>query len=167
MSCYATDVIGAITISKRFGYLDSGKDNLGIMASLHDATLYLTLVGVFPEMHLPLNTLMKYFNRSGINEFFKMAAEQVQAAKEGRIPKLEGFLTRMLQMHKENESDMSFLDMLLVCVINLGAGSDNTSIGLTGTMWGLINTPQTMAKVFHLPISHSCPSCVGTAMRFL
>ncbi|KAL1616887.1 hypothetical protein SLS54_008091 [Diplodia seriata] len=116
MHCYAVDVIGATTISKRFGSLDSGKDELSLMATLHDAVLYITLVGVYPELHRLLNSLMKYLSRSGIAEFFKLSAEQVQAGKEGKIPEREGFLTRMLQMHQQNESNMSFLDMMLTVV---------------------------------------------------
>ncbi|KAL0253325.1 hypothetical protein SLS55_010298 [Diplodia seriata] len=107
------------------------------------------LVERFKELSRLLNSLMKHLSRSGIAEFFKLSAAQVHAGKEGKIPEREGFLTRMLQMHQQNESNMSFLDMMLVCVINLGAGSDNTSIGLTGTMWGLISNPEAMAKVYN------------------
>ena len=44
--CYAFDVIGQITYSKSFGFLDQGEDITNAIAALHNTMVYNTLIGI-------------------------------------------------------------------------------------------------------------------------
>lgn len=49
--CYAFGVIGEITYSRRFGFLDKGEDVAGIIAALELSMVYSTLVGIYAWIH--------------------------------------------------------------------------------------------------------------------
>ena len=49
--CYAFDVIGTITFSRRLGFLDAGLDVGGILAALQGNMVYCTLVGIHSGLH--------------------------------------------------------------------------------------------------------------------
>lgn len=51
MQCYAFDVIGNITVAKRFGFLDAGRDDSNIIRSLDFFLIYAARVGIYPELH--------------------------------------------------------------------------------------------------------------------
>lgn len=51
LQCYAFDVIGKITYSKRLGFLDFGDDVGNVMKKLDGHLAYGSLVGVFPSLH--------------------------------------------------------------------------------------------------------------------
>jgi hypothetical protein len=51
LQCYAFDVIGDITYSTRFGFLDRGEDVEGIMEALRKMMRYSTLIGIYAKMH--------------------------------------------------------------------------------------------------------------------
>ena len=51
LQCYAFDVIGLITYSKRLGFLDAGEDISNVMSVLDQFWGYATLVGIFPSLH--------------------------------------------------------------------------------------------------------------------
>jgi hypothetical protein len=48
---YAFDVIGAITFSKRFGFMEDGKDIRGMIKGLETSLVYTAVVGQVPELH--------------------------------------------------------------------------------------------------------------------
>lgn len=48
---YAFDVIGAITFSKRFGFMENRQDVNGVIAGLEGGLMYSSVVGQIPWMH--------------------------------------------------------------------------------------------------------------------
>ena len=48
---YAFDVIGEITFSKRFGFMEEGRDVSGMIKGLETSLVYTGVVGQVPEMH--------------------------------------------------------------------------------------------------------------------
>jgi hypothetical protein len=51
MQCYAFDVIGLMTYSKRIGFLDRGEDVGGVMSALDGMLPYASLAGLTPSLH--------------------------------------------------------------------------------------------------------------------
>jgi hypothetical protein len=48
---YAFDVIGAISFSKHFGFMENRKDMNGVIAGLEMGLMYGSIVGQFPWLH--------------------------------------------------------------------------------------------------------------------
>lgn len=59
----------------------------------------------------------------------------------------DDFLAKTLRLHRANPEKFPFRDVLSVCVTNIGAGSDTTSVSLSGIMYGLIKNPEALKKV--------------------
>jgi hypothetical protein len=60
LQCYAFDVIGQITFSKRFGFLDKGNDIGGMMKTLDGFLSYSAKMGMIPSLHGPYTKLLGY-----------------------------------------------------------------------------------------------------------
>jgi hypothetical protein len=60
LQCYAFDVIGMITFSKRLGFLDKGEDIRGILAALEDLMWYGSLAGIYSWLHRYLFTIRNF-----------------------------------------------------------------------------------------------------------
>lgn len=151
LQCYAFDVVGAVTVSRRFGFLDRGEDCLGLLEALHRSLVYLTHVGVVPEVHRWLYAVVKRVGRNGMSGLFAFAAgavgERLREDEKGDVDEEgEDFLAKMVRMHRREPEKFGFLDMMMVCAMNVGAGSDSTSVALSAVMWFLLKNPPVMAK---------------------
>jgi hypothetical protein len=51
LQCYAFDVIGEITFSKRFGLLDKGEDQTGLINAIHTSLAYTNRWGLYSWLH--------------------------------------------------------------------------------------------------------------------
>ncbi|GME52388.1 Cytochrome P450 [Neofusicoccum parvum] len=148
LQCYTFDVMGAVTIAARFGFLDAGEDQFDLLHSSHASLIYLTHVGIYPELHRALFALVKRLGKNGMKGLFDASARQIEAGRSGKLPgDRDGFLARMLRLHEADPANFSYIDMLIICATNVAAGSDSTSIALTAILWYLIKSPSVMEKV--------------------
>jgi cytochrome P450 len=148
LQCFTFDVMGAVTIAERFGFLDKGEDQFDLLHSSHASLIYLTHVGIYPELHRTLFALVKRLGTNGMKGLFDASARQIEAGKQGKIPNdRDGFLARMLRLHEADPDKFSYMDMLIICATNVAAGSDSSSIALTAILWYLIQNPENMAKL--------------------
>ncbi|EOD43427.1 putative pisatin demethylase protein [Neofusicoccum parvum UCRNP2] len=147
LQCYTFDVMGAVTIAARFGFLDAGEDQFDLLHSSHASLIYLTHVGIYPELHRALFALVKRLGKNGMKGLFDASARQIEAGRSGKLPgDRDGFLARMLRLHEADPANFSYIDMLIICATNVAAGSDSTSIALTAILWYLIKSPSVMEK---------------------
>ncbi|RSL82330.1 hypothetical protein CEP51_005253 [Fusarium floridanum] len=156
MQCFAFDVIGKITVGERFGFLDSGHDVQGVMASLSDYLDYCARVGIFPEWHKTLYRRLKQSKKlSGVLNVRKFAVTQLQA-KYGKLesdekkadPKTPAdFITKFLRIHNQEPTKITKDDISTVCVMNVGAGSDTTSIAFTAALFYLVKYPRALSRL--------------------
>ncbi|KAK0389342.1 hypothetical protein NLU13_2917 [Sarocladium strictum] len=157
MQCYAFDVIGKMTLGKRFGFLDRGEDIQGIMASLHKFFIYGARVGVFPEWHKFLFTRqMQSPKVSGLGHVRQFAYAQFDEKCEAfdtdggngvESNTSDDFMTRFLRIQSQDPSKLSNHDIRSVCMMNIGAGSDTTSIGMTSVILHLMKHPEVLDKL--------------------
>ncbi|EKG21959.1 Cytochrome P450 [Macrophomina phaseolina MS6] len=153
LQCYAFDVIGSITLAKRFGFLDEGKDPIAMLPALHRYLMWQTHVGIYAEWHAPLYRLMKLLRgNSDIAGVIAFSLRQIAARREanGDVEKRvdgDDFLAKVLRLHEEEPRAFTMSDVISTCAMNIGAGSDTTSIALSGIMWGLVNNPEAFAKL--------------------
>lgn len=155
-----------VQLSKRFGFLDTGKDNGGMIAALHSYLVYLSTVGVVHEWHSTLNWIMSLFPGSGGMHYMGKFIEQqvtegLKHKSKGELEKDEAkptddFLTRLLRMHALQPNKFSMPSVFATCGTNIGAGSDTTSVSLAGIMNCLMRAPGTLTKA---SIRFSPPAC--------
>lgn len=163
-TCYAFDVIGDITYSKRFGFLDEGRDVDGIMRALDASMSYSTLVGIYPWLHPYLYQLTQRLPGSGaagrqrLMEFAgenKVRREAQRGAwdlegksveeKEDGMP--EDFLDKLLNMKRDQQKGVTDYHCFIMGLSNLIAGSDTTALSLSAILYYLIKNPQAMQKL--------------------
>ncbi|KEF54568.1 uncharacterized protein A1O9_09010 [Exophiala aquamarina CBS 119918] len=151
--CWAFDVIGLITLAKRFGFLDKGEDKGGVFAALHVYLLHCANVGIYSEWH-PIITKLEQFlpgpGMSFLTQFTQaQITERLNATKGDSEPSKTGndFLTKLLKMHVEDPSKISMADIFLALLTNIGAGSDTTAVSLAAIMFYLIKNKSLYKKL--------------------
>lgn len=78
----------------------------------------------------------------------KIVKEYLERSKTEGASMEEGtFMARLMKIHQEKPETMSEIDALNVCLGNVTAGSDTTSITLTSVFWGLLRNSEAYAKV--------------------
>ena len=164
---YAFDVIGNITYSKRFGFLDHGNDVRGVIAGLQDGLVYGSLIGIYARLHPLLFRLLKLlaggeqrgfdhvrqFAQDSIDErkrtkqALEDESERVEKALVEEQERPRDFLDKTLQAHEENPERVTPYDVKQVCQINVIAGSDTTSITLSAILYHLLRNTNALRKL--------------------
>ncbi|PSK59404.1 Isotrichodermin C-15 hydroxylase [Elsinoe australis] len=148
LQCYAFDTIGMITFAKRFGFLDEGKDMGGLLHALHNYLIYAANVGVYSWLHSYLSGALNWLPGHGMGYLIGFTAENIQErlSKPGSEKRTEqegdDFLSKMLR-----EPEKFQKEMFGTCLTNVGAGSDTTSVSLSGILYHLIKNPDKMTKL--------------------
>ncbi|KAF2152840.1 cytochrome P450 [Myriangium duriaei CBS 260.36] len=127
---YAFDVIGMITFSKPFDYLDSGTDALALIEPLHGGIIYASIVGQIPWLHRFLlgNTYLQTF----LTRYTPM----------GKASPLVPIRKKKAMNERLNEQQV--VDTLFMNVL---AGSDTTAITLRAVLYMLIKHPEAYKKL--------------------
>ncbi|KAM3526846.1 hypothetical protein NHJ13051_003226 [Beauveria bassiana] len=169
LQCYGFDVIGNITFSTRFGFLDRGEDVAGLIKALHDLVVYGALVGILPETHPVLYRVTEWLGiggaagRSYLLNFVRervreRRAERAAAAASTEKPaaslgeasdqdKPKSFLDRMLDQNEQDPNKVTDNHISSMGLINVVAGADTTAITLTAIFYYLMRTPNALTKL--------------------
>ncbi|KAK3669749.1 hypothetical protein LTR78_010377 [Recurvomyces mirabilis] len=179
--CYAFDVIGNITYSKRFGFLDHGKDVNGVIAGLQHGLVYGSLVGIYARLHPMLFRLIKLLagrERRGfahVSQFTQVSIDERQRIKQTLKDESErihkelmqerqrplDFLDKILQAHIEDPGRVTPFDIMAVCQNNVVAGSDTTSITLSAILYHLLGNVEALRKLQEEIFEHECNGRCG------
>ncbi|KOS37959.1 hypothetical protein ACN38_g11242 [Penicillium nordicum] len=153
MQYYAFDVIGLITVNKRFGFLDSGTDQNSLIAALHAYLTFAANVGVYAEWHPLLAKIVGLLPSQGMGHLQGFTAHHIaegqtnSSAEDSNLSSSDSFLEKLLKMHAENPGKISLADIFTTCITNIGAGSDTTSISLTALLYNLFKHPSIHQKL--------------------
>ncbi|KAI0128207.1 cytochrome P450 [Hypoxylon sp. NC0597] len=179
MQCYAFDVIGCITYSKRLGFLDQGEDIGGIIAALENFLYYSSLTGVYSFLHpylFRLNTLIASSSGKNrgvsyvLNFTMERMAEHQASAKamdddEKRVPgKARDFLSKYVARHTQEPDTFTTYHIIHGCANNMIAGSDTTAISLSAILYYLLKNPRCYSKLREEVIGSEK---TGEASRFI
>ncbi|KAH7072636.1 cytochrome protein [Paraphoma chrysanthemicola] len=162
--CYAFDVIGEITYSERFGFLDNGDDVAGTMAALDRSMVYSTLVGIFPKLHPFLYAILEKIPGSGaagrtylMSFVQRKIDERSRARKDGTYepkareleddPAPQDFLDKLTEAKEQNPGKVTPYHIFMMGLSNIIAGADTTAISLSGIIYYLITSPSTLSRL--------------------
>lgn len=168
LQCYAFDVIACITYSRRFGFLDSGKDIDGTIAALDKGMTYSTLVGIYASLHPILFHLTSRLPGTGAQGrlyLMDFVQKQIDARKTERksrdlekgrasarqrdagsdLP--EDFLEKTMNANEADPEKVTPYHIFMMSISNVIAGSDTTAVSLSAIIYHLLHNPQTMRKL--------------------
>ncbi|CZR58541.1 related to cytochrome P450 oxidoreductase [Phialocephala subalpina] len=155
---YAFDVIGAITFSRTFGFIDDGKDERGVLRGLEGGLTYGAVVGQVPGAHPWLmgnpvlqNTVLKIpaiAKNNPVPIVYQMIKDQLASRTSSeQTSTREDFITFMKKQHEKDPERMSEATMMNHMFVNLLAGSDTTAISLRTIFYLLMKNPHVYAKL--------------------
>lgn len=160
--CYAFDVIGNITFSKPFGFLDRGEDVSGLLQALQKVLAYSTLIGIYSSLHPYIFAVTNFFGIGGaagrtyLAGYVKQRIRQRKAEQTKNEEKTlpahtdgspEDFLEKIMIKNKDAPSKVTDYHVFMMSMSNIIAGSDTTAISLSAILYYLIRYPYVMQKV--------------------
>ncbi|KXT14609.1 hypothetical protein AC579_3660 [Pseudocercospora musae] len=165
LQCYAFDVIGNITYSRRFGFLDRGEDVENVLTSLSSILSYSSLAGIYSWAHPILYKIMEKLPGSGAQgrnyiiqytqrRIADREAERSSNEKAGNrhLPKggaPRDFLDITMDAAQDPEKAMTPYHVFMASMSNIIAGSDTTAISLSSVLWRLAANAETRMKLRH------------------
>ena len=160
--CYAFDVLGEITYSERFGFLDKGEDIAGTMTALDKSMVYSTLVGIFPRLHPSLYAVMEKIPGSGaagrtyLMGFVQKKIDERERSKTQADPVVEvshedttprDFLDKMSDAQQRDPDKVTPYHVFMMGLSNIIAGSDTTAVSLSSVAYYLMTSPRCLSKL--------------------
>ena len=124
--CYAFDVIGDITYSKRFGFLNKGEDVEGVMKALDVQMPYATLIGIYAELHPTVFSIMNRFGGSGArgrSYLMSFANKMLKERQELESEKVRGDMTKDIESAADEDMDLP-TDLLQKFLNDLYSGKE-------------------------------------------
>ncbi|KAF1812842.1 cytochrome P450 [Eremomyces bilateralis CBS 781.70] len=145
---FGFDVVGEVTFSRAFGFIEQGKDIGGAVANTQFLALYIAVIGHYYWLHdiLLANPLINYFNLAPSNHIFDTALAAVDARKRNPDARKD-MIEQWLQTRRTHPDRMEEKELLAGAVVNVGAGADTISTTLQSFFYHLLRNPEAMAKV--------------------
>ncbi|KIW04443.1 uncharacterized protein PV09_04709 [Verruconis gallopava] len=145
---FGFDVLGEVTFSKAFGFLEQARDIGGAIANTRFLGLYIAVIGHYYWLHdiLLANPLINYFNLAPSNHIFDTALAAVEARKNNPDVRKD-MMEQWLQVRRAHPERMEEKELLAGAVVNVGAGADTISTTLQSFFYHLLRNPEAMAKV--------------------
>ena len=148
---YAFDVIGELTFSKRFGFLDQGGDVSGIIASFRNADYVITLGQMRWLDHYFRRPLSRWSLKPPTSAVVTFTRERITEKLSGGANKeswdRKDMLSRFLDAKEAYPDLIDDLRVLSYATSNVNAGADTTAITLTAIFYYLLKNPRTLKKL--------------------
>ncbi|KAJ5121320.1 cytochrome P450 family protein [Penicillium bovifimosum] len=150
LQLFAFDVIGQITFSKTFGFLENGTDS-GAFSQIENALRSAAWVGQVPWLYWIHDYLTPIIGshlaitaRHG--KLRQIAAGEVTSRK-GINGEQHDILAKLYDVQTKKEQQMSDDDILSMAASNVFAGSDTTAISLRSIIYYLLKNPRCLSKL--------------------
>ncbi|EOD52098.1 cytochrome p450 family protein [Neofusicoccum parvum] len=147
---FAFDIIGEITFSKRFGFMDVGADD-GSFQAIETALRSAAWLGQVPWIFWLHDYLQPFIgNYLGItarNGSLRQFALRETEARKDRGTDRKDILSKLLAVHKERPTEFDYSDLVSMASSNIFAGSDTTAISTRAIIYYLLKNPEYKQKL--------------------
>ncbi|KAK5139945.1 hypothetical protein LTR04_003238, partial [Oleoguttula sp. CCFEE 6159] len=142
---FAFDVIGEVTFSKRFGFMDVGKDD-GSFSAIEGALRSASWIGQVPWLYWihdffspVIGSHLGIAARHGSLRSFAMS--EVSARKD-RGTDRKDILSKLFQAHEDKPAEFDDNAVISMATSNIFAGSDTTAISTRAIIYYLLKNPE-------------------------
>ncbi|KAK2770579.1 cytochrome P450 oxidoreductase [Colletotrichum kahawae] len=147
---YAFDVIGEVTFSKRFGFMDVGSDD-GSFKQIENALQSAAWIGQVPWLYWLHNYLSPVIGTwlgiaSRHGSLRKFAAREM-AARQDRGSDHQDILGKLLAVHHDKPDQFDNSDLVSMATSNIFAGSDTTAISIRAIIYYMLKYPEAKRKL--------------------
>ncbi|PVI00852.1 cytochrome P450 [Periconia macrospinosa] len=148
---FAFDVIGQVTFSKQFGYLENGYDEDDSFKYMHAAVRSAAWVGQIPWLYWAHDRLMPLIgNWLGVNARHGRMRNFVAGEIEKRrdvTQKHHDLLEMLKKVKSEKPIEMNDINVLSMATTNIFAGSETTAVSIGAILYHLCKNPVAMKKL--------------------
>lgn len=147
---FAFDVIGEVSFSKRFGFMDAAGDD-GSFGQIEGALKSAAWIGQIPWVYWIHDRLMPYIgNHLGITarhgSLRQFALREVTARKD-RGSDRNDILSKLLATHKEKPNELDDNAVTSMATSNIFAGSDTTAISTRAIIYYVLKSPDVKRRL--------------------
>ncbi|KAI8271935.1 hypothetical protein K4K56_002839 [Colletotrichum sp. SAR 10_98] len=177
LAFFAWDFLGAVTFSKKFGYMDAGRDFDGTLAVGDQSIDYLGLCGQMPWMDYWLDKNPVYpLGPPNLSNVTRIAVEHLTARLKGEdksfVPDKPDFLQYFVDSkgtHPDIVDEGTIIGYLL---LNLIAGADTTAITMRALFYYCLKNPRIWKRleeevVNNIPADKPAPHAAARALPYL
>ncbi|KAK2049719.1 cytochrome P450 [Colletotrichum somersetense] len=176
LSYCAWDILGSVTFSRKFGYMDEGRDFDGTLAIGDQAIDYLGICGQMPWMDYLLDKNPVYpLGPPNLSNVTRIAVESLTArlkGEDGFDPEKPDFLQYFVDSkatHPEAVDEGTIIGYLL---LNLIAGADTTAITMRALFYYCLKNPRIWQRleseiVANIPGDEPAPHAAARALPYL
>ncbi|EGE04287.1 benzoate 4-monooxygenase cytochrome P450 [Trichophyton equinum CBS 127.97] len=156
LQMFAFDVMGELTFSHRFGFMEKGEDIDGVMAELWSTLQKTALVTQMPWLGdvWTNNPILRFFRKNiqspGVI-FAMRRVQERQKIEKGELKKEwkinnRDMLSRFMEV-EANDTSVPPFALLVWTSSNITAGSDSTAMFLRAMFYYLLHNPSTLKRL--------------------
>ena len=147
---FAFDVIGEVTFSKRFGFMDMGSDN-GFFVQIENVLHSGAWLGQIPALYWIHDFLSPVIgNHLGVTarhgRIRAFASQEIEDRKTTGSDH-QDILAKLLEVQRQRPDEMNDANLLSMATSNIFAGSDTTAISLRSVIYHLLKNPECKRKL--------------------
>ena len=144
----AFDIVGEVTFSKQFGFLEQGRDIGDAIKNQGVLTLYLALLAYFPWAHnyLLANPLIEKLGLQPTMHVLDTCNEAITIrSKNDKVRK--DMIEQWLDQLRKHPDRMTESEIFAAVVISVGAGADTISAALQAFIYYLLRDPDMLKQL--------------------
>ena len=152
------DVIGEVTFSKNFGFMEKGKDD-GAFTMIDDCSKCAMWVGYLPWFYRLSVALAPYTGlhlaitqRQG--KLLQMSQDAINEGLASNNPRND-MLKQLKEVQKARPDVMDDVCVASMAASNIFAGSDSTSVSISAFLYHLMKTPDAKQKLINEVNEHA------------
>ena len=142
------DILGEITFSKRFGFLDEAKDVGNSIANTFALAFYVTTAGYIQWLHVLLlgNPLFRWLDVQPAEHTWRTSVAALNERKRSMEARTD-MVEQWMNVQAKHPERMSEKDIMCAVAANVGAGGDTVAIGLQAFFYFLLKHPTYLARL--------------------
>lgn len=148
---FAFDLIGELSFSRRFGFLETSSDVGGLCAMLDTFIAYTSTVAMLPELHKFLlgNPIIPYITKPPPALMISTIAKQEIDAREANPADAHTDLLQIIMANQKRSSPAQFprSELHRHASVNVTAGSESAGVTLDALTYFLLKHPSVYAKL--------------------